>query len=191
VADWLIQAAAPRAATVALVASLLDPRSADARRVGAEVWLRASKGVEAALDRPAYVKLMAYLLAVGFDDAGPEAAALAAGGFDPVYKAAGSGELAAGAWLLGAGQLPTLPRWRDGDQRERLRRGLIERFVRHGWPPPELLRAAQDDFTFQRLVVVCESSREGRALLKRLAAEVAAGRVEATDLQRAALAAYS
>jgi hypothetical protein len=82
-------------------------------------------------------------------------------------------------------------RWRDGDPRERLRRGLIERFIRHGWPPEYLLRAAQDDFTFQRLVVACESSREGRALLKRLAADVAAGRVEATGMQQAALAPYA
>jgi hypothetical protein len=82
-------------------------------------------------------------------------------------------------------------RWRDGDPRERLRRGLIERFIRHGWPPEHLLRVAHGDFTFQRLVVVCESSREGRALLKRLATEVAAGRVEATGMQRTALAPYA
>ncbi len=190
-ADWLIGAAGARPWTVALVASLLDPHSSEARRIGADVWLRATEGLETALDRPACLGLMAYLLALGFDNAGPGAEALVARAFDPVYKAAAGDELPAEAWKLLSSRLPTVARWRDGDPRERLRRGLIERFIRHGWPPEHLLHVAHDDFTFQRLVVVCESSRDGRALLKRLATEVAAGRVEATGMQQTALAPYA
>src|SRR5262249_28145832 len=129
VAGWLVRAAAPRTTTVAVAASVLDPHAPEAHAVGADTWLRAAGDAERQLDQATQIRLMAFLLALAFTAPEPEAAALAARAFATIDQAAASGELPAGAWQRLAGELPTLPWWRESDRPERLRRGLVERFV--------------------------------------------------------------
>ncbi|MGH7266329.1 MAG: hypothetical protein ACREMB_16000, partial [Candidatus Rokuibacteriota bacterium] len=161
------------------------------RGIGVEPWLRAASGLEARLDRPTWLGLAAFLLAVAFDDPSPRAGELAASVFESVDRAAASRELPLPAWRLVAGRLPAVPRWREADWADRLRRGLVERFVQHRWPVTELLRAARGDGAFQRVVTICEWSDDGLSMLRRLAAGVSGGRLEATRAQRALLARYA
>jgi hypothetical protein len=191
VVDWVARAETPRPATLATVAAALDPHAPEVRRAGPHLWLRATADAESLLDKAAFVRLMAFLLALGFDATGPGAEDLVARAFDAVDKASASGDLPPAAWESLAPHLPTLPWWRDWDRCERLRRGLVERVLRHRWPPELLLRVTRDDETFQRLIVIAEWTRDGQALLRRLAARVWQGRVEATGSQRAALAPYA
>lgn len=191
VVTWFLRAKAPAPRAVAAVADALDPHSPAVRRIGAEPWLRTTQGVDVGLERREYLKLAAFLLSVAFDNPGPGAEELVARVFEPVDTAARRGELTPEAWDLLADQLPPLPWWRERDWSERLRRGLVERFVRHDWPPEQLLRAVRDDATFERVVVICEWTRQGESLLRRLAAKVTRGATDATGPQRALLARYA
>lgn len=191
VVGWFMRAEAPKAPTVAVVASVLRPDAPELHRIGTESWLRATAGIEDRLDKQAHIRLMAFLLSLAFRHPDPTAAELAARAFETVDRAATSGELPPDAWALLADQLPALPWWRDWDRCERLRRGLIERFVRGRWSPGHLLRAAPDDATFQRIVEICEWTRDGEAFLRRLAGLVSRASLEATRVQRAVLARYA
>jgi hypothetical protein len=190
VLSWLLSTEAPGVAALAAAASVLDPGSPEVRRAGAAPWLRATATLESALDEPGYEDLMAFLLALALSDQGTGAAELAVRAFDPVDRALAAQRLSAAAWERLARELPSMPWWREWDRPERLRRGFVERCVRHRWPPEMLLRATLDDETFQRLVVICEWTRNGQDLLKRLAAQVGQGKVPATNPRRTVLAIY-
>jgi GTPase-associated protein 1 len=191
VVQWIGRAQRPRPGTVAVAASVLDPRAPETRRIGPEAWLRAVAHAESQLDTPTHARLMAFLLALALAHRGPDGGPLAARAFAAVDQAVASGELPASAWQLLAPELPALPWWRESDRGERLRRGMIDRLVRDRWAPGVLLQATDDDEAFQRLVVICEWTREGQAVLKRLAGHIAQGRLEVTPAQRAVLARYS
>ena len=184
VLSWLLSTEAPGLAALAAAASVLDPGSPEVRRAGAAPWLRAIATLESTLDEPGYEDLMAFLLALALGDQGTGAAELAVRAFDPVDRALAGQRLSAAAWERLARELPSMPWWREWDRPERLRRGFVERCVRHRWPPEMLLRATLDDETFQRLVVICEWTRNGQDLLKRLAAQVGQGKVPATNPRR-------
>jgi hypothetical protein len=190
VLSWVLSTEAPGLPALAAAASVLDPGSTEVRRAGASPWLRALATLESPPDEPEYEELMAFLLALAFHDQGPGAADLAARAFDPVDRALAGHNLSPSAWDRLARELPSMPWWREWDRSERLRRGFVERCVRLRWPPDTLLRATRDDETFQRLVVICEWTRDGQDLLKRLAAQVGQGRVSTSTPRRSILATY-
>jgi hypothetical protein len=191
VIGWLVRAPAPTPRTMLTIASSLDPHDAEVQRIGAEPWLRTTAGLEAKLDTAAYRRVAAFLLAVAFDNPGPGADELVVRAFATVDRAAASRELPLEAWRPLASRLPAVPRWRESDWCDRLRRGLVERFIRHGWPPAQLLRAVRDDLAFQRVVMICEWTEEGMALLKRLARELPGEAIETTRVQQVVLARYA
>jgi hypothetical protein len=187
---WLSSSQAPSLAALGAAASVLDPASPEIRRSGTAPWLRAIATLESVPGEPAHDELMAFLLALAFEGAGPDAPELAARAFDPVDRALAGETLSATAWERLARDLPSLPWWREWDRPERLRRGFVDRCLRHRWPPETLLRVTLDDDTFQRLVVICEWTKDGQELLKRLAARVGQGQVPATTPRRSVLSTY-
>jgi hypothetical protein len=187
---WILATEAPSLAALAVAASVLDPHSPEVRRAGASPWLRALATLESTPDEPGNEELMAFLLALAFESPGPGAEELAARAFDPVDRALAGERLSAAAWEILARGLPSVPWWREWDRSERVRRGFVDRCLRHRWPPDVLLRATGDDDTFQRLVVICEWTRDGQELLKRLAAQVGQGEVPTTSPRRSVLSAY-
>jgi hypothetical protein len=190
VLGWILSTEAPALPALAAAVSVLDPSSAEVKRAGASPWLRALATLESPPDEPGYEELMAFLLALAFHDQGPGAPDLAVRAFDPVDRALAGQTLSPAAWERLARDLPSMPWWREWDRPERLRRGFVERCVRHRWPPDMLLRATLDDETFQRLVVICEWTRDGQDLLKRLGTQVGQGKVPATTPRRSILATY-
>jgi hypothetical protein len=190
VLSWVLSTEAPGLAALAAAVSVLDPGSPEVRRAGASPWVRALATLESPPDEAGYDELMAFLLALAFHDPSPSAPELAVRAFDPVDRALAVQQLSPTAWDRLARDLPSMPWWREWDRSERLRRGFVERCVRQRWPVDMLLRATLDDETFQRLVVICEWTRDGQDLLRRLAAQVGQGKVAATPPRRPILAVY-
>lgn len=183
VVAWLI-AHEPHVKTLVVLVTLLDPHSPEVLGAGAELWLRLSARTTGTITKTERVDLMAFLLAIAFDNTGPGAEELAARTFQCVDDAAASDRLSYRAWRHLEPYLPSLSWWRDWDKCERLRRGLVERVLRRDWPVETLFAAAQRKESFRRVIEILDWTRDGRDLLDRAMAEVRSGTVLATDWQR-------
>lgn len=186
--SWLREAREPRAHTVALVASLLDPHASEVQRAGTAVWLQFAATAHAQLDRQTLTKAMAFLLAFTFDNPGPGAAELVAQAFEIVHDAARHDELDGDSWRLLRDQVPSSFWGWDWDRCERIRRALADRFIRYDWPIDQFLRVVKDEKTFSQIVEYCRMSSSGRSFLRRVVKLVAQGECETTSAQRAVLA---
>lgn len=184
---WLSAVAAPREASVAMVASLLDPHSPEVHQLGTDMWLRLAKSTFSKPDRETLIDTVAFILALGFDNPDPGACGLVVQAFQTVHDAAERDELGYGSWRLLKDQVPSLSWWQNWDKCERLRRALVEIFYRHDWPTQDFLRAVKRQDTFRRMVDFCCSKSWGRKFLEKVAEQVAQGGVHATDFQRAML----
>ena len=80
----------------------------------------------------------ALLLALAFSNAPPKPMALVAECFEFVHDVAGRDRLKDEAWIALDPIVPHLWWLNDWDKCERLRRGLLQAFVRHKWPPSEI-----------------------------------------------------
>ncbi|GAB5548119.1 MAG: hypothetical protein SangKO_078790 [Sandaracinaceae bacterium] len=155
----------PRAALV--VANLLGPRHPDLRRLGAAPLLRATRWEDSGLSRNDRVDLAGFMLAyaLGSKDGGE----LAASSFPVVHEAAMRDALPQRAWRWLAPDMPTGNSWfglYDWDRAEKLRRALVDAFIRHGWDAAHLATAAVNKDTRRRLHGYCRQSTSGRALLR-------------------------
>ena len=101
------------------------------------------------------------------NEAGDDSCELVAAAFEPVHQAAMRSALSVRAWRWLAPRMPP-SNWYslyDWDRAEKLRRALVDSFIRHRWDPNALHRAATDRETRRRLASYCRTSREGRRLL--------------------------
>lgn len=185
---WLSEVSKPREITIALIACLLDPHSPEVQRFGVEVWLRCLPMELDRFDRKTLVKTMVFFLALSFNNPGARTEELTAYAFESVHEAAENGELDHDSWMLLRGQLPSLSWWSDWDTCERLRRALIERFIRYEWSVDQFLRSTEREELFQRIVESCKVTTSGRIFLKKLARLAARGEIPATNAQRSMLA---
>jgi hypothetical protein len=104
-----------------------------------------------------------------------------------VHDAAENDELDYDSWQLLKDQVPSLSWWRDWDKCERLRRALVDRFIRYDWPVDQFLRSVKNEETFRRIVDFCRMTPSGKTFVRRVVKLVAQGEVYATDAQRAVL----
>lgn len=190
VIDWLSSAEAPRAATMALLAGMLDPHSRRVIRLGTHVWLHLSRISCNELDEPTYIRVMTFLLALGFNNPDNQAPELVAEAFHPVHKAAARDRLPYASWRLLMYQAPSLSWWGEWDKCERLRQALIDKFIRYGWNVEFFLRAVKDSDTFSRILYSCDEKGRGRNFIRRVAQGVAGGYIAATEEQRQTLMHY-
>jgi len=185
---WLQGAAAARDLTIALIITLLDPDSPEVYSFDTRMWPRLLATIGSAnLDHKTYVHAMAVLLALGFNKSESGGVNLIALTFEVVHDAAESGELDYDGWRLFKDRLPPLSWWRDWDKCERLRRGLVDRYIHYGWPVDQFLQSVKRQETLCRIVDFCETTSSGREFLQKVIEEINLGKARATDSQRAVL----
>lgn len=188
IVGWMNSAPVHQVSTLALVAGLLDPHSPPVTTLGAEVWLPLALKGPNELEKRMLVKSMTFLLALGFNNPGPRAPELVASAFQIVHDAAASGELSYEVWSLIKDQVPSLTWWREWDKCERMRRALVERFIRYRWPIELFLQAVKSEDTFEKITDFSQSNAAARAFVRSIAEQVFRGQVDVTSSQREALA---
>ncbi len=188
--DWLSNAKSPRTATMALLAGILDPHSQRVTQLGTRVWLHLSRVSCNELDESNYIRVMAFLLALGFNNPDKHAPELVVEAFHPVHEAAARDRLPYASWRLLMYQAPSLSWWGEWDKCERLRQALIDKFIRYGWNVEFFLRAVKHSDTFARVLYSCNEKGRGRKFIRRVAQGVAGGYIAATEEQRQVLMHY-
>jgi hypothetical protein len=180
--DWLASQAGPREASAAVVADLCHPHSREVHRRGPPPWLKPFPD-RGRVDGAAGLRLRAFQLALGFDNTGPGSDELVASSFAAVHQALAEDRLGYEGWSWLEDQLPTLSWLRNWDRCERLRRGLAERFVQHGWPVAQYVRCAADDEMLKGMLESCRKAEGGRSLLRRIEEALSSGELT-TDGER-------
>ena len=166
--SWLTQGSDVRSTgIVLLVATVLGSRSSLLTEPLREMLrdhllnVRSTEGSSSA-----YAELAALALAIAFGQTGGSGGRLASAAFEPVHEAAMASALSWRAW----GWLePLLPRadwfsFFDWDRAEKLRRGLVDRFLQHSWAPELLDQAVSNSTTKERIVNYCRQIPGGRRL---------------------------
>lgn len=173
-----------------LIADSLSPNSLAVIEFGADVWLPLAKTVSTSLRGAELIEISAFLLALGFNNPGLNAAELVANSFEAVHNAAYEKRLGNKSWALLKDHAPSLSIWRDWDKCERLRAALVESFIKYQWPTKYFLVAVQDRRTFQRILDYCRDSKKGREFIKKIAKLVNQSAIKATWEQKKELSYY-
>jgi hypothetical protein len=188
--DWIQGPTIKTERGMAFVASLLNPNSSQVARVGAEVWLPLARNAPSQLEGKMLIKTMSFLLTLGFNNPGDKSWELVEHSFQIVHDGAQNEILDYYSWRLVRKHVPDLGWLRDWDKCERLRRALVQNFIRHKWSPESFLRSIKSPETFERVVKYCQKTRGNRAFLQRVAKQVANGNIQASVYQKKTLSRY-
>jgi hypothetical protein len=176
--DWLASRKEVREASGALIADLSNPHSAEVRERGADLWLRVVANQSDGSPENVRNRLCAFVLALGFEAPEGHSDELVARTFGTVHTALASNRLGEESWGWLEDQLPVLSIWWQWDRCERLRRGLVERFVKYEWPVQSFFRCAANPGALRDLLKTANRADEGDRLLKRIKKAVANEEIE-------------
>lgn len=184
VLSWLERVSEPQVPVLLLVSRLLSPHLPELHRLGVGKWLPLVRPPRSGLDPSVEIWAKAFLLSLGLHNPPGGASQLVAHSFEAVHDAAARSTLGE-AWGLLERHLPAGGSWLwgDWDRCDKLRRLLVDRFIRFRWPAEHFLATVQHEETFRRVVRYCESFHDGRAWLRTLRGAVGSG-VRATHSQR-------
>ena len=122
--SWLSEATDPNIRTIVLIASQLDPHSAEVKNFGTKIWLELLNNIDDDLDYKNRRALAEFLLPFSLNKPGPNYDKLARFSFKIIHDALARDELSYDSWRRLEPVLPKLPWYRAWDKCERLRRGL-------------------------------------------------------------------
>lgn len=155
VVEWLsVDAERPQNAVV-IAAHVVAPYSYQIRQFSTDVWLRTFRNLLNEGQQKESNYFAALLLALGFQNAPPEPLILVAECFERLHKITWDDAMPDDTWIVLDPVVPHLSWLHDWDKSERLRRGLIESFVKNRWP----LQKITDCISSERLLaLVLESA---------------------------------
>lgn len=200
--DWIEQLAAntrevtawlrdrtdsPAFPTIALVTSCLDPTADYIATVPERAWSSASDKQHLTTTQKGNSRVGTFLLTVAFRGLEGYRERLAVQNFEPVHNAILERDLGYEEWQWISTYLSDLGWYRNWDRAEKLRRGLIERFVRLEWPISEFIHCVSSNYNWELLVRTCRETDSGRSLLAMLRTELDANTVALPDKWRSTL----
>jgi hypothetical protein len=181
-------ASSPSAMT--LFAGLLDSHSPELTKRGLLPWLDLVRsGLDLVLRFP-NAEASGFLLSLGFQHSEEESLELVCGCFEHVHAAARDDSpdpLSYRTWRSLESEVPALSWKRNWDRCERLRQGLLQRFIRNSWPREELLRCVSRPATLRSVLYSSREIRGGEEFIRVVAEDVLSGVSNATEPQREAL----
>jgi hypothetical protein len=164
VIDWLSTASNPSEPVVIEAAHIVAPYHRQFRDSDSSVWLHTFRSL---MKRGAQTEanyFAALLLALGLQNAPPEPLALIDESFARVHQVAADDKMPHDTWVILDPIVPHLW-WHDWDKCERLRRGLLEAFIKYRWPTAKLSQYARN---FPRLIESAKKVDGGKELLSRI-----------------------
>jgi hypothetical protein len=165
--DWISSLPAPPNSMALLLISDILPtvRSPKLKQLGSHMWLRLSAEIPTEGDFR-WLRASAFLLALSFYDADEGGLKLAEETFQMVHDAAAQDRLDYETWQVLRNELPKLSRWGDWDRCERIRRGLVERFVKSRWPIEQFFMTVKEESTLKSITKSAEDYPAGRMLMR-------------------------
>lgn len=165
VVKWILaHEDAPQSVVVA-TAHIIAPFTYQFRQFSTNVWLRTFRNLAKQGNQREANYFAAMILALGFQNAPPESLALVEECFEMVHQVAWDDAMPNDTWFILDPIVPHLWWHRDWDRCERLRRGLIEAFVKFGWPVIKLPDCVKSDAFLLRVIESAEHVDGGKKLI--------------------------
>ena len=161
---WLA-ATPPAPVTAWFASSLLDPTDPEVRRAGVGLWLGHVPAADG-LPTPARQQFFGFLVILGLAEACDATFPAVAAAFPRVYRAASVGDLDHQTWSRLDPLLPNSSWWRDWDRCERLRRGVVDRFLEGRWSPHLVLQLGDDGEVYAAVIEEFRERWSGRSFLR-------------------------
>jgi hypothetical protein len=152
---------------------IVAPFSYQIKNFGTDIWLREYEEQRKQANYGEVNYLTALLLALGLQNVAPIPIKVVGLCFEPIHHLVWNGKMPDSNWIILDPIVPHLDRRHDWDKCERLRRGLIEAFVRFRWPPEHLHECIKNDDLLVRVLRTAEEVEGGSALLAQIKRELA------------------
>jgi GTPase-associated protein 1, N-terminal domain type 1 len=165
IAQWILAHEDAPQSVVIDAAHIVAPFSYQFRQYDSRVWLRTFRDLAAQGNQSEANYFAAMILALGFQNAPPESLTLVEDCFERVHQLAWNDALPDAAWLILDPIVPHLWWLHDWDKCERLRRGLIEAFVKFRWPAIKLVDCIKNEVFLARVVESAQKVEGGKELL--------------------------
>lgn len=171
ICNWLTVRDPVSVETILFVSTLLDPKDPEVVGCGTAKWLYLVAGMKDRVSDSQMLKFQAFLLTLALENPKPHGERLAAFAFAAVHAGVEDDRLDYDSWQALERQLPDVSWSLWWDKCERLRRGLIQAFVRYSWPVVELLKCAPDSILLKAVKKSARKVEGGRELIARLVTE--------------------
>lgn len=177
-------------AAMTLLAGLLDSRGEELSRRGLLMWVVLVRSELDFVFKFPNAEASGFLLSLGFRHSARESLELVRGCFEHVHAAARDDSpdpLNYRTWRSLESEVPGLSWVRNWDRCERLRQGLLQRFIRNSWPREEFLQCVSRPGTLRSVLYSSREVRGGEQFICDVTEAVFAGASNATDPQREVL----
>jgi hypothetical protein len=170
-----------------LLAGLLDAHDPGLNGFGIRPWVQlVSESPELIFEFP-NSDAAAFLLSLGFQRIEPESVELVKACFENVHDAAADDSLSYRGWQALKRELPTLSWSRDWDKCERLRQGLLQRFIRNHWSRQAFLPCVSKPEIMHRVLHSCRDIQGGEKFILSIVEDVFGGISKCTEGQLSVL----
>jgi hypothetical protein len=165
IAKWILAHEDAPQRVIISAAHIIAPFTYQFRQYDSTVWLRTFRDLATNGNQTEANYFAAMILALGFQNAPPEALNLVEECFERVHQVAWNDALPDETWLILDPIVPHLWWIHDWDKCERLRRGLIEAFVKFHWPVIKLADCVKNEAFLSKVIESAQKVDGGRELL--------------------------
>jgi len=144
VMDWVEARPTRSFESMIAVAHVVAPSTHKTAKYDSSIWLSTFRFLQNSDNEREKSYFASFLLALAFCNAPPEPLGLLSEAFERVHETARRDQLSDSAWIIVEPFVPELSWLSNWDKCERLRRGLVEAFLRHNWPATELKQRIRD-----------------------------------------------
>ncbi len=164
IVKWILaQETCPQRVVIA-AAHIIAPYTGQFRECDANIWLKTFRELVKQGDQREANYFAAMILAQGLQNTPPVPLTLVEESFERVHQLAWDDAIPNDTWFILDSIVPHLWWHRDWDKCERLRRGLIEAFVKFRWPRSQLANCVKNEAVFSRIIESAKSVDGGREL---------------------------
>lgn len=167
IVKWILSQKHCPSHTAIIAGHIIAPYSYQFCKYDSSVWLNTYKDLMKSGDEKEMVYFAALLLALGFQDAPPNALELVVEFFEKIHKITWDEKMPDETWIILEPLVPHLWWIHEWDRCERLRRGLIEAFIRNRWPLIKLAACVKDQIFLDRVIMSAEKVDGGKQFVSR------------------------
>jgi len=183
---WILSQEEINATVIAILANSLLDDAHTSDKLPLKCWSFLANNLNLLGDRDLYIGSVGYLAMMAFSGIDVRYSGIMACVFQPVHDLAANNEINYNIWQRISRYLPSVG-LKEWDRCEKLRKGLVEKYIECNWPIQNFLSSVQSKETLSKILDLCVENRVTRRFVRNIRSAVKRGNVTATKTQIALL----